>query len=135
MIDEKALIKAIKSGAYECEIEAPGGHEKTIREVERALNKMFIQIVNDQPLIDEWIPCSERLPEAVEEDSNTLKIMPYIITFKSIFDDSYKTAADLAIYVKDRGWVWFDEMNDIEKMDDVTAEVVAWKELPRPYKR
>lgn len=63
MIDEKKLIEDIKDNAKRILSRVFG--EVTSEFIDDFLKEMK-ELVNDQPKVGEWIPCSERLPETDE---------------------------------------------------------------------
>ena len=56
MIDEKKLIEILTKWEYDA------------LPIERDLIEAIIYIVEDQPKVGEWIPCSERMPEKEAKD-------------------------------------------------------------------
>lgn len=88
----------------------------------------------EEPKIGKWIPCSERFPENIEDES-----VQYLITVKvgeneyeidfgwwskiSQYDNSKRKWVDLF------GWVVGNDWDDGQGM-----EVIAWKPKPGPYK-
>lgn len=107
MINERKLIDDIK---LECEQNAGGLYKEDI-----------IKIVNEQPKVGEWIPCSERLPE---------KNGMYFITLKDLdFNGECHCFTEFRYYTS-RKKKW-DE--GIER-DNPGMEIIAWMPLPEPYK-
>lgn len=99
-------------------------------------NEKDMRVVLQQP---QWIPCSERLPEAE---------YPVIVTWKNNDPKSYyqyilgKHYVGVAHY-KNGKWFWYSSITedvlmeygrcDTEEFDEA-IEAVAWKPLPEPYK-
>lgn len=102
MIDEKKLIAEIR--------------EKIIPEKfgERcnALDVIYavLRVIDEQPKVGEWIPCSERLPEEVRAIEVTM----------------YDGSRAIGHYYK-RLEAWFDSIND------GAIDVIAWKEPSEPW--
>ncbi len=118
MIDEKKLIERLRLMRDKCCDRAKKGNN--INFARKSLNiSQIIGIINNQPKIGEWIPCSERLPE---EKTNpvTSDFYEYQVTFKS--DD----VTDIRHYKFGRGHWW----NGGGVIDD---HVIAWQPLPEPY--
>lgn len=78
------------------------------------------ELIDSQPTINEWIPCSERLPEDIDENL----IECYLVT------DGFLIW--MAYYKSNIGWV-FAECTNSDKIIDWT-EITAWCKLPQPYK-
>lgn len=102
----------------------------------------FKHIVDSIPTIEaeqEWIPCSESLPEDIK---------PVIVTWKNTDPKSYyqyivgKHFIGTAHYMNGK-WFWYSSVTedllaeygrcDGEEFDEA-IEVVAWMPLPDPYK-
>ena len=104
-------------------------------EIRRALNMGMAAIKREQ----RWIPVSERLPEDIK---------PVIVTWKNTDPKSYyqyivgKHFIGTA-HFKNGKWFWYSSVTedllaeygkcDSEEFDEA-IEVVAWCELPEPYK-
>ena len=72
-------------------------------------------------LVNQWIPCSERLPE---RDAD------YLVTINS--DYFYgEGSIVLMAYSENKWWYYNDEQGYV---DWFTDEVLAWMPLPEPYK-
>ncbi len=112
MIDEKKLIEELKHNDLEFMQQAD-------------LMDCLGDIVNRQPKIDKWIPCSERLPDREEYIKNDGR---FIVTdgnrrYQSIFDiysKKFKTMNQISPVG------WFSLVED--------KSVIAWQPLPEPYK-
>lgn len=87
----------------------------------------------------QWIPCSERLPDELEEVNITwinTKPAPYYESIKR------KPNTGSAVYYKGR-WYWYSAVcadylaeygfSPNDDMDDA-IKVIAWAPLPEPYK-
>ena len=105
-------------------------------------NKILCGFINAIPSADrpqEWIPCSERLPE---------DIRPVVVTWKNNDPQSYyqyivgKHFIGTAHYHRGK-WYWYSSVTedllaeygkcDSEEFDEA-IEVVAWMPLPKPWK-
>lgn len=149
MIDEKKLIEEIRkrrdyweSKAAEYD-EAGPKYEYLMDMCDGKANELttILSIIDKQPRVEEWIPCSERLPENAKH--------------KGAFCPKYQVKTK---YGLTQGWYnpdteswyclfWFlvgryDETDiDFEKGDkpkvvrilDGTGEVLAWKEPSEPW--
>ena len=70
----------------------------------------MLQLIDEQPKVGEWIPCSERLPEEVRAIEVTM----------------YDGSRAIGHYYK-RLEAWFDSIND------GAIDVIAWKEPSEPW--
>ena len=80
------------------------------------------EILDNQPTVEpnQWIPCSERLPEDIDENL----IECYLVT------DGFLIW--MAYYKSNIGWV-FAECTNSDKIIDWT-EITAWQPLPSVWK-
>lgn len=102
MIDERKLIESVK--AYK---------ELGLGKNLHSIVDVIIKIIEAQPKVGEWIPCSERLPEEAGV---------YRVT--CLYDDKvYRVKDDL--FYSDRTW-GYDNPNRNRK-------VIAWKPLEKQY--
>lgn len=76
-------------------------------------------LIKKQPTANEWIPCSERLPE----DLNDKNIDCFLVT------DGFLIW--MAYYNSEIGWQFAECTNSRNKID--WTEIIAWRPLPTPY--
>ena len=84
--------------------------------------RVVLDIIDNQQTVEpnQWIPCSERLPDDIDENL----IECYLVT------DGFLIW--MAYYKSNIGWV-FAECTNSDKIIDWT-EITAWQPLPQPYK-
>ena len=114
MIDEKKLIEDVEKEiefAMKCNMpEMVAGMWQ------------IASIIENQPKVGEWIPCSERLPEAEDlHEISIEKCMCYLIQRRC-------GVMNVAHYIKVYGEPYF-EAHCIKFKD-----VIAWMPLPNPYR-
>src|SRR5574344_2058146 len=82
----------------------------------------FLEEIEQQPTVEvpQWIPCSERLPE----DLNDKNIDCFLVT------DGFLIW--MAYYNSEIGWQFAECTNSRNKSD--WTEIIAWQQLPLPYK-
>lgn len=105
MIDEKKLIDELNEWS---------NLDKEMNELVLLCIDTFKRMINKQPKVGEWIPCSERLPEEAGV---------YRVTCLYA-DKVYRVKDDL--FYSDRTW-GYDNPNRNRK-------VIAWKLLEKPYR-
>lgn len=116
MIDEKKLIEFIEKRKMHMIPDPYGYHPVTVENVLNLLNKF--------PKINQWIPCSERLPEC--ELGYETEAVLFQLESGSIEVGYYGTGGKF----RDR---YFRPYRD--HMDGFDAKnVIAWMPLPEPYK-
>ena len=119
LIDREEAMNAIKTSKVSFFLKSHSGLPKFLKEIkiihQNILNAQE-KAINDLPSAQQWIPCSERLPE---------KEKPVLICL----DDG--TITDGIFYGIGEIIEWDGAMD--ERCFDVD-EVVAWMPLPEPYK-
>ena len=77
-----------------------------------------LEYEDDVPIIfNDWIPCSERLPEEYGE---------YLVWWTDITRGQYY---EIVEYEPDNGWI-----GEIPQAFEGKYSVIAWQPLPEPYK-
>lgn len=116
MIDEKKLIADMEKlpfihGRYD----KKNANSHFINGTE-SMYEMIKELIERQPQIGEWIPCSERLPE---------KTSSYLVT--TIAADAFGKpyyVMDVALYNIVYGWTLNNKKCE---------EIFAWRPLPEPW--
>ena len=119
MIDEKKLIEEIGKEiefAMKCNMPAMVAGMRQIASV-----------IEEQPKIGEWIPCSERLPEMHREDMEA-EGEYYMISNPVIVTDGQQIY--IAEYEDDIDYRYGWHSLDGEDYDNI----IAWMPLPVPYR-
>lgn len=125
MIDEKKLIEDIINTPSKVMNEIP--YEATMFTNIQDRQNEILDIIDRQPKVGQWIPCSERLPNndeydwvlaQVQEDNAHLWI-PKVMEYRESINDWYLEG-------EFGGWLK-------EKHGDA-FKVIAWMPLPEPYK-
>lgn len=113
MIDEKKLIEAIEK-EFEGVCVYDVSPSQAIAD--------FVDIVDKQPKVGEWIPCSERLPNQDDNNINDSSLsIPVLVQYKDI-----TTEPEVLHYNTFTKKFCYDQI-------DVTSNVVAWMPLPALY--
>lgn len=117
MIDEKNLIEKLQEWA------------NNALPLESDIITDVIGVIEEQPKIGEWIPCSERLPEerdwhlAVFRESDTgFILIPRVAEY---------VGRETRITTKDY-WIIIDLSTPVEYIRNL--ECIAWQPLPEPWK-
>lgn len=111
MINEKKLINKLIIRREQLRYISIAALHNNMNYVDTVINEInsIIDIINEQPKVGEWIPCSERLPE-------------------NSFTDMEVTADDGERYIAYySSGAWFDSING----DYI--QVIAWKEPSDPW--
>ena len=110
MIDEKKLIDAIETYAKD-KTDIGYWYDRLWG------MRMAIEIINQQPKVGEWIPCSERLPK-VPQNIDDDDCPEFNVMIKGV------SAATTLKYSSDGAW--FDDLGQV-------YEVIVWMPLPDPW--
>lgn len=108
MIDEKKLIEDIEK---EIEFEMKCNMPDIV-----AGMRQIASVIEEQPKIGEWIPCSERLPEPIR---------PVLVTLKNWMND--KCFVRVGRFHTDH---WKTDEGIVEN-----SVVLAWQPLPQPFQK
>lgn len=86
--------------------------------------EQVLELIDMTPTIDQWIPCSERLPEPNRHDALNVDVYYLAQTeFGDMIVASYNESHE--------GTKWWEQIYSYRIFDD---EIVAWMPLPEPYK-
>lgn len=109
MIDEKKLIREMREKI----------RPERFGERCNPLDVIYgmLQLIDEQPKVGEWIPCSERLPE-VPEDTDDEDCPEFNVMIKGA------SVATTLKYSPDGAW--FDDLGRV-------YEVIVWMPLPEPW--
>ena len=97
-----------------------------------------IRMVNEQSTVNQWIPCSERLPEENVAVNITWVNHDPVLYYKDIKDKPFTATG---VYFKGK-WYWWtatvqDYLAEYGRYDfeefDEAIECIAWMPLPKPY--
>lgn len=101
----------------------PCGIDEKEHPIETDIVVSLMMEIEEAPTVNEWIPCSERLPEPDY-------VKKIIVTMKNR-NKNFSTIANYKEVTirgeKIRRWEWNDRVN-------FPWEVIAWMPLPEPYK-
>lgn len=119
MIDEKKLIEEIKK-MFVSLTTADGSAEVDvcIHSYDEALYDV-LNIIQELPIEDEWIPVEERMPDYMQD---------VLVTYIGR-DDGLHYCDDAAYFDSSNRWVWSSPSN----FKYVEPEIIAWMPLPEPY--
>ena len=110
MIDEKKLIEIIKNVQYHMR----EANKNPVPVDAREIFTLFIEMVEQQPKVSEWIPCNESLPKKPE-----------------FGEDSYLVQSKI---VKTPYTAYWDGEKWSDVLDEKIFDVIAWMPLPPTYK-
>lgn len=111
MIDEKKLIE-------ELEMHCNNINPNSLLYLVKGALDDCIKIINRQPKVGEWIPCSERLPKVENRE--------YLIRKR-------ERAVMIAVWTK-AGWNTFKKNDGTYDDQYRFSNVIAWMPLPAPMK-
>lgn len=112
LIDADELMEEIRS--YRMTVTGLRARKGVLNECMRHFSEGILKIINEQPTVNAWIPCSERLPE---------NISTVIVQVKEIEKPT------VGWYGNMDGWRLTER--DFAELKDFT--VIAWIPLPTPY--
>lgn len=124
MIDEKKLIEEIENTGFF--IAGLRSGKEMLRKYLTEYRKAIVKIINNQPKVDNWIPCSERLPDGCSDAEIEVIVSTHESYSETVIDDS-----GFALYYPGTNKfhsVYGDRL-------DITEYVVAWQPLPTPYNK
>lgn len=148
MIGEKKLIECLRHDISCFKIDNMKDNEMYIRVDD------MIRMIEGQPKIGEWIPCSERLPES-EKDVEITCVRkhwktgePLYFTARAFYEDGTVKTDDSSFYWNDTDNLeydeekdcciipegWFESVSFAEEFEAVNVPVIAWREITEPYK-
>lgn len=124
MIDEKKLKKELREKICPEKI----GERCNSLDVIYAI----LQLIDEQPKVNEWIPCSERLPdeEARQYILNNLDGIGYLYPCLLTYRSQNTEKVHVVRFYYDIDMQCF--VNHGEKMCE-KARCIAWKPLPEPW--
>ena len=121
MISEQVADLREKAQIFENSGCATDGIVKTFRKAADTIEELSAKLaINSQPPADQWIPCSERLPNRDEylKDDGRFIVTDGNRSYQCIFD----------MYTgKFKRFAW-------NKLLEEDKFVIAWQPLPEPYK-
>lgn len=123
MIDEKKLINELIIRREKLRYISIAALHNNMNYVDTVINEInsIIDIINEQPKVGEWIPCSEGLPEEPET---------CIVTIYS--RDAHAGRGIYGTYAE--GFVYFDGENWLDlDGQKLPYKVLAWQPLPEPW--
>lgn len=112
MIDEKKLINKLIIRREKLRYISVATLHNNMSYVDTIINEInsIIDIINEQPKVGDWIPCSERLPE----EARAIEVTMY--DGNRAIGHFYKSLE-----------TWFDSING------GAIDVIAWKEPSEPW--
>ena len=123
MIDEKKLIEELNKVTFEAEVHNSG--YKGTRTEKMLRYEDVVSIINKQPKVGEWIPCSERLPK--EPKTNP------VLEGKNL--ELYLVTTEYGSNEQDKVYPFRAFWNGVNFTDGWhILDVIAWQPLPEPYK-
>lgn len=129
MIDEKKLIAEIREYIDEYkELDM-----QVIRNLKWCAMMEALELVESQPKVGEWIPCSERLPEEeakefIKEHLNGIGYLyPCLLTYRSPNTEKINVVR----FYYDLYQNWFVNLGEEPCEKD---RCLAWQSLPEPWK-
>ena len=124
MIDEKQLIELLEEEILRIDTESTPGcgnlYGRDASVMKNTLN-FVIDLINEQPKVNGWIPVEERLPDK-EGDCYGINI----VTLES-------GEVCIGVYRNDDK-LWYTRLFEGETLYNNKRNVIAWGPLPEPFK-
>lgn len=111
MNKEKLIYDAILKKAHGVNRTTRPAHGQGQYDMAYEILNMVEEIINTQPVNNNWIPCSDKLPVDLEN---------YLVTLEDEYGELYISIVEYGKYT------WTNK--------PPYSDVIAWQPLPQPYK-
>lgn len=125
LIDANELIEEIQS--HRMVITGLRFGKGALKDFVKRYDESILKIIDDQPTVNDWIPCSERMPKMHREDMEE-EGEYYMISDPVLVTDGNKMY--VAEYETDDGYRYGWHSYEGEDYEGI----IAWQQLPEPYR-